>query len=78
MTASQDAVKTSLALWELCRKPVIMCAAIVFTKMFKKMINRIYAFRAGFSKAVQLWAVSAPIEVNRGYTFKINEGAECC
>jgi len=78
MTASQGAVKVSSALWELCRKPVIMSTAIVFIKIFIKNINRIYAFRAGFSKAAQRWAISAPIEVNRGYTSGINEGAECC
>lgn len=64
MTASQDAEKMSLALWELCRKPVIMCTAIVLVKIFKKKINRIYAFRAGFSKAAQHWAISAPVGVN--------------
>lgn len=34
MTASKDAVKMSLALWELCQKPMIMCMAIVFIKIF--------------------------------------------
>lgn len=32
MTASQDAVKMPLALWELHQKPVIMCTARVYIK----------------------------------------------
>lgn len=35
-----------------------------------------YALRAGFSRAAQRWAISAHVEVNRGYASEINDGTD--